>query len=111
MKKYFIAFYILCAFLTVYAQEDLSVNTYWMYNGNMTNALYEQIREYAFTQLNGRRSHVGGLTSENDWMNRQAEVKKIISETVGDFPAKTPLNPVITKIIKKLGFQQMWDTE
>jgi dienelactone hydrolase len=104
MKRYFTLLFILVALLAGHAQEDLSVNSYWTFNGDMSNALYNHICGYAFTQLNARRTQVGGLKTGNEWANRQAEVRKIMAEIVGEFPAKTPLNPVITGTIKKEGF-------
>ena len=104
MKRFFVAFLFLSAFLSVRAQEDLLVNNYWVYNGDMTNALYDHICGYAFSQLKERWTHVEGLKTRNDWTIRQTEVKKIMAEIVGEFPAKTPLNPVITGTIKKDGF-------
>ena len=104
MKKYFAVVFFLYACITGYAQEDLSVNSYWTYNGNMTNALYDHICFHAFARLNERQAYVSGLKTGNDWVNRQAGIRKIMAETVGEFPAKTPLNPVITGTIKKDGF-------
>ena len=104
MKKSFAIIMFLCVYLTGHAQENLSVNRYWTYNGNMTNALYEHICGYAFDQINARRLHVGGLQTKDDWLNRQMELKKIMTEIVGEFPEKTPLNPVITGTLKRDGF-------
>ena len=104
MKKFFTFIILSGIFLNGQAQEDLSVNNYWKFNGDMTNALYEHICGVAFTQLNERWSFVNGLKTGNEWLNRQSEAKKIMAEIVGEFPAKTPLNPVVTGIIKKDGF-------
>ena len=104
MKKIFVTFFIGGLFLFSHAQEDLTVNSYWTYNGDMTNALYNHICSHAFTQLESRRLHVSGLKTKNDWINRQAEVGKLLKEIIGEFPAKTPLNPVITGTIKKDGY-------
>jgi dienelactone hydrolase len=87
-----------------FTQEDLSVNSYWSYNGDGTNALYEHICSNAFTQIKERWSYVDGLKTRNDWVKRQTEVRKMMAEMMGAFPAKTPLNPVITGTIKKDGF-------
>jgi len=104
MKKVSCLIVFLAACLTGHAQEDLSVNNYWTYNGIMTNALYETVCSHAFTRLNQRWSYVGGLKSQYGWENRQADVRKLLKEIVGAFPAKTPLNPVITGTVKKDGF-------
>ena len=87
-----------------HAQEDLSINNVWTNNGDMTNVLYQHLCSHAFTQIKERWSFVGGLKTKEEWMNRQSEAKKIMAEIVSEFPPKTPLNPVITGIIKKDGF-------
>ena len=104
MKRTFAFLFFLSASLFIHAQEDLSVNNYWTYNGDMSNALYQHICTQAFAQLRDRWAVVDGLKIKNEWLNRQAEIKKIMAETVGEFPAKTPLNPVITGTIKKNDF-------
>ena len=104
MKRLFTFIMFLGACLSIRAQEDLSVNSYWLYKGDMTNALYKHIRENAFTQLKERWTYVAGLKTSNDWLNRQVEVRKKLEEITGEFPAKTPLNPVITGTIKRDGF-------
>ena len=104
MKRPFAIIFFLSACFFIHAQEDLSVNNYWTYNGDMSNALYQHICSYASAQIKERWHYVDGLKTRDEWLNRQAEIKKIMAETVGEFPAKTPLNPVITGIIKKDGF-------
>ena len=104
MKKILTLLLLLSICSISYAQEDLTVNSYWQYNGNMTNALYDHLCSLAFMQIKARWADVSQLKTANDWANRQAEVKKIMEELVGAFPAKSPLNPVITGTIKKEGF-------
>ena len=104
MKRFFAVIILLGAYLFTHAQEDLSVNNYWLYNGDMTNALYNHICGYAFAQIKERWTYVDGLKTQNDWLKRQTETRKIMEEMVGKFPAKTPLNPVITGTIKRDGF-------
>ena len=105
--KTIVTILFLGSFLLSQAQEtpeDLSVNPYWTYNGDMSNALYEHIYSYASAQSKERWSFVGGLKSKSEWEERQAKAKKILAEIVGEFPEKTPLNPVITGTLKKEGF-------
>ena len=104
MKRLFTVVVFLGACVFARAQEDLSVNGYWTNNGDMSNALYSHICSYAFPQIKERWSYVDGLKTKDEWLNRQVEVRKILDETVGEFPAKTPLNPVITGTIKRDGF-------
>ena len=104
MNRFFAIIIFLCAYLFVHAQEDLSINNFWTYNGNMTNALYERICSHAFAQIKERWAYVEGLKTNDEWVRRQGDVRKILAEIVGEFPAKTSLNPVITGTIKRDGF-------
>jgi dienelactone hydrolase len=104
MKKNWIGAIFLCTLLNIYAQEDLSVNNYWMYNDDISYSLYNRICSYAFIQLKERRLHVNGLKTKDDWLKRQADVSRKLAEIVGEFPAKTPLNPVITGTVQKDDF-------
>lgn len=105
MKKIFPLIIFLSTFLINYAQqEDLLLNSYWLYNGNTTNALYEHISNQSFDQIKKRWNYIEGLKTKNDWINRQVEARKIMEKMIGEFPTKTPLNPVITGTIKRDGF-------
>ncbi|MDR0744100.1 MAG: acetylxylan esterase [Tannerella sp.] len=87
---------------TVHAQEgDLNVYGYWNYYGDMSNSLYRHLAEVAFRQLEARRRKVAGLRTREDWAQRQAEVREMITGLFGAFPDKTPLHPVITGRIKR----------
>jgi len=104
MKRIFSFIVLLSACFAVYAQEDLSLNSFWKFNGDLSSPLYDYICSHAFTRLTARWSYVDGLKTKDGWMNRQAEAKKVMAEIIGEFPEKTPLNPVITGTIKKDGF-------
>ncbi len=87
-----------------YAQkEDLSVLNYWNYYNGQPAALYHHLSQTAFSQLEERQSAVSKLKTLADWKTRQATVRKKLQETVGAFPPKTPLNPVITGTVKRDG--------
>jgi len=112
MKRGAVLLLFLYAFVLPKAQEekeDLLINNFWRYNGAMangdwSNALYQHISTYAFSQINERSTFVGNLKTKSEWESRQADLKKIFAEIVGDFPEKTPLNPRITGTVKKEGF-------
>jgi len=105
VRKFFVIFFLLIPFLFGYAQqEDLLLNNYWLYNGSTNNALYEHIISKSFIQIEERWAHINELKTKNDWINRQTEARKIMGNIVGNFPEKTPLNPVITGTIKRDGF-------
>jgi len=40
-----------------------------------------------------------------DWIKRQEKVKASLMQSVGPFPGKTPLNPVVTGVVKKSGYR------
>jgi len=104
MKRYYAIIIFMSVSLLVNAQEDLSLGRFWLHNGDMNKALYNHLLEHALSQIKERWTYVDGLKTKNDWLIRQNEAKKIMAEIVGEFPAKTPLNPVITGTIKRDGF-------
>lgn len=98
-------FFVFClGTASVAGQErDLKVYPYWSYYSDVSNVLYETLCETAFQQLDERKSLIGNLRTEEDWANRQKEVKETLMEILGPFPEKTPLNPVITGTIRQDG--------
>lgn len=98
-----------CCFLglsdNLFAQEDLSVYGYWKYHQPAADQLfYKSLSERAFSQLGKREATVSSLTTKEQWQKRQVDVRAKLARAVGPFPAKTPLNPVITGTLKKEGF-------
>ena len=104
MKKTIFILLFVSVFLKNAGQEDLSVLNFWTYNGDWSNVLFQSIRFNATEQMKARWTYVGGLTTRSDWEKRQATIKRLMAEIVGEFPAKTPLNPVITGTVKKEGY-------
>ncbi|MGV3556642.1 alpha/beta hydrolase family protein [Larkinella arboricola] len=95
----------LCFSHSAAAQEDLSVFPYWSYEeGTPSKSLYKHLTQRAFSQLENRRQAVEKLKTKADWEKRQAEVRAKLQKIVGPFPAKTPLNPVITGTIQREDF-------
>src|SRR5690625_5258961 len=83
--------------------RDLDVYPYWSYYSDVSNVLYETLCETAFDQLAERTEKINGLTSEEDWKKRQAEVKETLIDILGPFPERTPLNPVVTGTVERDG--------
>tara|TARA_R110002049_G_scaffold28018_4_gene96609 strand:+ start:10543 stop:12621 length:2079 start_codon:yes stop_codon:yes gene_type:complete len=77
---------------------------FWNYYSDAENVLYKQQSERSFQSLAQRKETIAALRTPSDWMQRQKWVKKKLNESVGPFPEKTPLNPVIVKKIKKEGY-------
>ncbi|MFD1143611.1 alpha/beta hydrolase family protein [Larkinella insperata] len=87
------------------AQEDLSVFPYWSYEeGSPSKSLYTHLCQWAFAQLQTRQQAIEKLKTKADWEKRQAEVRAKLKKIVGPFPAKTPLNPVVTGTIQREDF-------
>lgn len=98
-----ISFFLIMNLLSgCHAQESLKVYDYWSYYGDMSNVLYKHLCEIAFEQLDKRHTKIMKLKTKEDWKIRQIEVQTILKNAFGEFPEKTPLNPVITgKISRK----------
>ncbi|GAB3275188.1 alpha/beta hydrolase family protein [Larkinella harenae] len=89
----------------VFAQENLSVFSYWNYDeGSPSASLYRHLCQRAFGQLEQRRVAIEKLKTQADWQKRQTEVRAKLRKIVGPFPEKTPLNPVITGTIQRDDF-------
>lgn len=102
----FVVLFFLGSVDTAYAQEDLSVFSYWKaYEGVPSMSFYRHLYHRAGSQLAERKAAVEKLTSRADWQNRQALVKAKLAAAIGDFPEKTPLNPVITGTIEREDFK------
>ncbi|MBM1104561.1 acetylxylan esterase [Aurantibacter crassamenti] len=89
---------------TSFSQADYSVLDYWDYYSDAENVLYKQQTDLSFKSLTERKEAIEALQTKNDWLERQKLVKERLNESVGPFPEKTPLNPVIVKKIKKEGY-------
>ena len=100
----FIVLLFLFSFITGFSQTDYSVLDYWNYYSDAKNVLYKQQTELSFQSLDQRTEAIAGLRTKSDWVQRQKWVKEKLNESVGPFPEKTPLNPVIVKKIKKEGY-------
>ncbi|MBU1821396.1 MAG: acetylxylan esterase [Bacteroidetes bacterium] len=89
-----------------FAQEDLSVFGYWNFHEGMPAAsLYRHLYQQATDQLGKRQEAVKKLQTKSDWQKRQALVGQKLAEAMGPFPAKTPLNPVITGSLERDDFR------
>ncbi|MBN8860463.1 MAG: acetylxylan esterase [Sphingobacteriales bacterium] len=100
--------YILGALLSIctynaaaQAKNDLNVIKSWIRFSDAPNALYHHLAGQAFELLDKRANAVAAIHSLPDWKKRQEFVRKTLLDIVGPFPAKTPLNPGITRTIVK----------
>tara|TARA_R100001369_G_scaffold64735_5_gene91955 strand:- start:1593 stop:3776 length:2184 start_codon:yes stop_codon:yes gene_type:complete len=87
-----------------WSQTNYSILDFWKYYSDAENQLYKQQAEISFQSLIKRKESISKLQTKNDWEGHQQVIKERLHASIGDFPVKTPLNPVITKRIKKEGF-------
>lgn len=88
-----------------YGQEDLGVLSYWKMHDQESHQLYKHLFEIADKQLEDRRVAVAKLKTAKDWEARRVAVKKKLQIMFGEFPERTPLNPVVTGIIERDGIR------
>ncbi len=97
-----------CLFLTLliggasaWGQQSYKVISSWQEFTDAPNAMYHDLADQAYIQLEKRDSIVSELRTLSDWKQRQQWAKKTLEDIVGPFPERTPLNARITKRIKK----------
>ena len=81
--------------------ENLNVFQQWIRWNNGGSLLMDHLIKQAFDLYEVRAKEIAKLKTQNDWIVRQKEVKNKLLEIIGPFPAKSPLRPVVTGIIKK----------
>jgi hypothetical protein len=87
------------------SQSELDVIKSWIHFSDASNSLYHHLASQAFDFLDKRTNTVAAIHSLPDWKKRQEFVRKTLLDIVGPFPAKTPLNPRITRTIVKDGYK------
>jgi dienelactone hydrolase len=85
--------------------ENLKVFDNWVEWSNGSNMLQLTLNRQAYRLLDEREKEITALKTGTDWKTRQAKVKTVLSEIVGTFPEKTPLNPVVTGTLKRGNFR------
>jgi len=91
------------------AQDDLAVigseNNRWLHYTDAPNALYHHLAQEAYRYLEKRRKTIAAYSSLEEWKERQQWIRKTLMEAVGPFPAKTPLNAKVLRIVDKDGYR------
>ena len=107
-KLAFVAVLILFLFHTdAIAQDELNViqgnasNTRWIYYRDAPNALYHHLSNEVFQLLDKREEAVSKLKTRSDWEQRRLDIRQSLTEIIGPFPEKSPLNPQIMRSIEK----------
>ena len=89
----------------VLGQEELRVLNTWLQYTDAENALYHHLTNEAFELLDKREAEIKKLTTVQDWEQRQDRVRNTLSEIIGPFPEKTPLNARTVSTVYKDGFR------
>lgn len=91
-------------FIPLQAQDDVALFNFWQYYSDIENSLYKHFCSVAFEQLASRKREISGLKTKTDWLERQSLVRGKLSEIIGPFPEKTPLNTKVTGILPGDGY-------
>lgn len=86
-------------------QENLNVFQQWIRWNNPGSVLMHHLIAQADVFYAVRDREIEKLTTREDWLERQKQVKAKLMKLVGPFPEKTPINARITGILKKEGFR------
>lgn len=87
------------------AQQELDVIRNWIHFSDAPNSLYHHLAGQVYELMDKRSEAVAALGSLKNWQNRQQWLHKTLAEIVGPFPAKTPLQAKVTRVINKDGYR------
>ncbi len=96
---------LMLSFIPAQAQDDVDLFGFWQYYSDIENSLYKHFCTLATEKLESRERKICGLQTKTDWLERQSFVRKKLSDIIGPFPEKTPLNAMVTGIIIKDGYR------
>ena len=88
-----------------YAQsKQFPVLDRWLKYSDKENVLYHHLSNQAMKFLKKRSAEIAKLSTQEQWKEKQKNIKEKLMKIVGPFPAKTPLNARTVETIKKKGF-------
>ena len=101
-----ILFLMSICFQNVHSQEDLNIiEGKWLEYSDAGNSLYRHFTKTAYQQLNYRKDKILQISSLEEWKSRQEYIRKALTECIGGFPQKSPLNARITRTVQKDKFK------
>ncbi|GAA4432545.1 alpha/beta hydrolase family protein [Ravibacter arvi] len=103
MKKCLVTLLLASCIGPTFAQKELLVLEQWKLDKQRAPTLYSLLCQRAFSQLEERSRQINEMKSASDWKKRQGTVKEILEEAIGGFPARTPLNAVVTEVLEHDG--------
>lgn len=86
-------------------EENLNVFHQWLRWNNPDGLFINDLIHQASEKYAERDIQISKLTTREDWMARQEWVSNKLTELIGSFPRKSPLNPRITGVIKRDGYR------
>jgi hypothetical protein len=102
MKSALVVLLILASCASVKAQNQYDfIREEWLQFTDAPNSLYHYMAGQAYEYLASRSSEISRIKDLDGWKKRQEYVRKTLLDIVGPFPSKTPLNPVVTRVIKR----------
>lgn len=94
-------FNILVASITS-AQDDLSVlEGKWIEYSDTPNSFYHHLSKEAYWLIDQREGKINSIKTLDDWKERQKYILKTLTDIVGPFPDKTPLNAKTVRTVEK----------
>ena len=91
--------------ISLQAQDDVELFNFWQYHSDVENSLYKHFCTAAFGQLESRKAEIAKLETKSDWLERQSLVRKKLTDIIGPFPEKTPLNIQVTGTLQQDGYR------
>ncbi len=105
IKRFYIVLLVLLPIITFSQEETLDVLKTWKKYTDIENALYHHYSAQVYTLIDKREEDISKLKTEADWVKRQNQIKKVLSEVIGDFPEKNPLNAKIIGVSDKVDYK------
>ncbi|MBK9389804.1 MAG: acetylxylan esterase [Bacteroidetes bacterium] len=88
------------------AQNELDVvKNSWLQYSDIQNSLYHHLADQAIDLLAKRSAEIKNINTLQEWQKRQDYIRTTLTEIVGPFPEKTPLNAKIVRTIEKEKFR------
>ncbi|UCD51235.1 MAG: acetylxylan esterase, partial [Phycisphaerales bacterium] len=96
---------VLCQGVSAQGAEELRVFHRWIEWSDGGAMLLKHLNAEAFRHLNERDRVVASLRSATNWKRRKRETYEKLTDIVGPFPERTPLNPIITGVVNGEGYR------
>lgn len=87
------------------AQDDVDLFGFWQYYSDIENSLYKHFCAVAFDQLASRKNETSRLQTGGEWLERQSHVREKLTEIIGPFPGRTPLNARVAGTLTRDGYR------